>query len=269
MDLAHCSINTKTVPSLGLQEVVDATLARGVPAIAPWRDIIDPLGDAEAGRILSRSGLRVTSLCRGGMFPAADDAGRRAAIEDNLRAIDTAHAIGADCLVLVCGPIVGRDLAGSRSMVRDGIAAIVPHAAAAGVPLGIEPLHPMMVAGRSVINTLEQASALADELASPQLGIVLDVYHVWWDPFLDREIQRATGRVLGVHVSDWVVPIVDELASRGMMGDGCIDLPRVVGLARSAGYAGPVEIEVLSTAWWARPADDVLDVACARFEACV
>ena len=128
MDLSLCSINTITVRSLGLRPLIDEALARGVGAVAPWRDLLATVGTDEAARLLRGSGLRVTSLCRGGMFTAVDEGGRRAAIEDNLRAIDEAHAIGADCLVLVCGPLVGKDLAGSRAMVRDGILAILPHA---------------------------------------------------------------------------------------------------------------------------------------------
>jgi len=265
MDLSLCSINTITVRSLGLRPLIDEALARGVGAVAPWRDFLATVGTDEAARLLRGSGLRVTSLCRGGMFTAADEGGRRAAIEDNLRAIDEAHAIGADCLVLVCGPLVGKDLAGSRAMVRDGILAILPHATAAGMPLGIEPLHPMMVADRSVITTRGEANDLVDLIDSPTVGVVVDAYHVWWDPYLEEQIRRAAGRILGLHVSDWVVPITDQLASRGMMGDGCIDLAGLVRSVRGAGYAGPVEIEILSDHWWSQPPAQVLDLALERF----
>jgi sugar phosphate isomerase/epimerase len=265
MDLSHCSINTITVRSLGLRALIDEALARGVPAIAPWRDLLATVGTDEAARMIHGSGLRVTSLCRGGLFTAPDEAGRRAAIEDNLRAIDEAHAIGADCLVLVCGPLVGKDLAGSRAMVRDGIEAILPYATDARMPLGIEPLHPMMVADRSVITTLCEALDLADRIGSPTVGVVVDAYNVWWDPHLEAQVHRASGRILGFQISDWVVPITGQLESRGMMGDGCIDLPAVARSVRAAGYDGPVEIEILSDRWWSQPPGQVLDLALARF----
>ena len=265
MHLSDCSINTITVRSLGLRAVIDEALAREVPAIAPWRDLLATVGTDEAARMIRDSGLQVTSLCRGGLFTAPDEAGRRAAIEDNLRAIDEAHAIGADCLVLVCGPLVGKDLAGSRAMVRAGIEEILPHATAARMPLAIEALHPMMVADRSVITTLGEALDLADVIGSPNLGVVVDAYNVWWDPRLEEQIRRASGRILCFQVSDWVVPITGQLSSRGMIGDGCIDLSAIARSVRAAGYAGPVEIEIFSDRWWSQPPGRVLDLALERF----
>lgn len=265
MELAACSLNTITVRSLSLRAVVDQATRRGIPAIAPWRDIVQGAGVDVASHLIHDAGLSVTSLVRGGLFTALEAAGRRAAIEDTRRALDEAASIGAPCLVLVCGGLVGRDLAGSRAMVRDGIEAVLPHAAAAGIHLGVEPLHPMMVAGRSVVTTLGEANDLVGAIDDPWLGVIVDAYHVWWDAALWREIDRARGRILGCHVSDWVTPITGELSSRGMMGDGCIDLPALVSAVRAAGYAGPVEIEILSDRWWSEPPDRVLDLALERF----
>lgn len=265
VDLAHCSLNTITVRSLSLPEVIDQALRRGIPTIAPWRDIVQAQGTAAAGRMVRDSGLRVSSLVRGGLFTAPDVTGRRAAIADNLRAIEEAEAIGSDCLILVSGGLVGKDIAGSRQMVRDGIEELLPHAMAAGIRLGIEPLHPMMVADRSVITSLGEAGDLVEAIASPGLGVIVDVYHVWWDAALEQEIRRAGPTILGLHVSDWVTPIMGQLTSRGMMGDGCIDLRSISTSVRAAGYTGPVEIEILSDHWWSLPADVVLDTSIARF----
>jgi len=269
MNLSQCGLSTITVRSLTLPEVIDQAQRREIPVISPWRDIVQAEGVARAGRLVRDSGLKVSSLVRGGMFTAPDASGRRAAVEDNLRALEEAHAIGTDCLVLVCGGLVGRDLPGSRTMVREGIEALVPAATAAGIRLGIEPLHPMMVGSRSVVATLGEANDLVDAIGSPQVGVIVDVYHVWWDADLMAEIERAGRRILGVHVSDWVTPITGELSSRGMMGDGCIDLPAVSAAVRAAGFDGPADIEILSDHWWSLPADTVLDVALERFQACV
>lgn len=246
MDLSRCSLNSITVPSLRLPELVEAAVAHGIPAIAPWRDIIDDTGASKAGRIIRDAGLRVSSLCRGGMFTAEDAAARRAALDDNRRAIEQAQELGAAVLVLVCGPVVGRDLAGSREMVFEGISGIVDEARAANVPLGIEPLHPMMVADRSVITTLGEATSLAERVGDDSVGVVVDAYHVWWDVAIEREIARAGKRILGFHVSDWVLPIMGQLSSRGLMGDGHIDLPRLFANVAAAGYSGDVEVEIIS-----------------------
>jgi sugar phosphate isomerase/epimerase len=282
------SLNTATV-KLGwsLEQMIDGCARHGVRGIAPWRDKLAELGVREAARRIRAAGLTVTGLCRGGMFPAADEAGRRAAIDDNRRAIDDAAELGAQCLVLVVGglPAGSRDLAGAREQVADGIAEVLGHARGAGMPLAIEPLHPMYAADRACVNTLAQALDLCDALdpggvgvhprtaadggawsPAAALGVAVDVYHVWWDPQLDAQIARAgAARLHGFHVCDWLVPTVDLLEDRGMMGDGVIDLRRLRGLVEAAGFRGLHECEIFSARnWWRRDPDEVLEVMKAR-----
>lgn len=263
MDIDRVSLNSMTVPRLSLRELVDHCLRRGIRAVAPWRHLVEPIGAVAAGRIVANAGLAVSSLCRAGMFTAPTAADRAAALDDNRRAIDAAAELGAPVLVLVCGPVVNRDPAGSMTMVREGIEALLPHAHSAGITLGVEPLHPMLAADRSVVTRLDHALRLTDQLGRPEsLGIVVDAYHLWWDPDLGQDLDRARGLLHGAHVSDWVSPLSGGLASgRGMPGDGHIDLRRFIAAVDRAGYAGPVEIEVISDQWAGRPADEILSAA--------
>ena len=208
MSLENLSINLATVrEQFDLRQAVEACRKLGITAIAPWRDQVEKIGLSEAARIVRDNSMRVTDLCRGGMFPAPDAAGRQRQIDDNKRAVDEASALGADALVLVVGglPEGSRDIAGTRSMVRDGIAAVLPHARASKIPLAIEPLHPMYAADRACVNTLEQALDLCDALGDG-VGVAIDTYHVWWDPKLDEQIARAGKRILAHHICDWLVP---------------------------------------------------------------
>ena len=270
MSLAGLSINLATLrQQWNLIEAAEACLAHGITAIAPWRDQVAKVGLAEARRVIRANGLRVTGLCRGGMFPAADRAGRAAAIEDNKRAIDEAATLGADCLVLVVGGLApgSRDIAAAREMVAEGIAAILADARAVCMPLAIEPLHPMYAADRACINTLEQALDLCDLLGAG-IGVAIDVYHVWWDPKLAAQIARAGagGRILAHHICDWLVPTRDLLLDRGMMGDGVIDLKSIRAAIEAAGYLGPQEVEIFSAEnWWKRPGAEVLMTCIERF----
>ena len=271
MTLKGLSINLATVrQQWNLIEAAEACLAKGITAIAPWRDQVEKVGLAEAAHVIRANGLRVTGLCRGGMFPAADKAGRAAAIEDNKRAIDEAAALGADCLVLVVGglPPGSRDLAAARQMVADGIAAILPQARASRMPLAIEPLHPMYAADRACVNTLGQALDVCD-LLGEGVGVAIDVYHLWWDPELVPQIARAGvgGRILAHHICDWLVPTRDLLLDRGMMGDGVIDLKGIRAAIEAAGYRGPQEVEIFSAeTWWKRPGDEVLATCIERYQ---
>lgn len=264
------SLNTITVrEQWTLAQCIEGCQRHGITGISPWRDKLAECGVETAARLIRQANLTVTGLCRGGMFPATDAAGRRAAIEDNIRAIHDAAAIGAQCLVLVVGgiPQGSKDLAGARQQVSDGISALLDPARKAGVPLAIEPLHPMYAADRACINTLGQALDTCEQL-DPNgdiLGVAVDVYHVWWDPNLSAQIARAGKRIRAFHICDWLVPTVDLLTDRGMMGDGVIDIPAIRAQVEAAGYQGHCEVEIMSARnWWTRDASDVLQTCVDR-----
>lgn len=272
MSQGQLSINLATLRNGStFAQMIDACLRHGITAISPWRDQVSSIGLSEAANIVRSNNLRVTGLCRGGMFPADTPAGRQASIDDNLRAIDEAATLGADCLVLVVGGLRGssRDLVGARQMVADGIAAMLPHARASGVPLAIEPLHPMYAADRACVNTIDQALDIAGQLGEG-VGVAIDVYHVWWDPNLAPAIARAghENRIYAHHICDWLVPTTDMLLDRGMMGDGVIDLSGIRRMIEAAGYPGPQEVEIFSREnWWKRSSDEILRTCIERFEA--
>jgi sugar phosphate isomerase/epimerase len=270
-DRSLLAINSATVKSWTLEQLVEGCARAGIGAIAPWRDIVQVVGSATAGKLIRDAGLTVSCYCRAGLFPAADDAGRRAALDDNRRAVDEAAAIGARSLVLIAGglPKGSKDLAGAHRQVHDGLAALLPHARAASVPLAIEPLHPMYAADRACVNTLAHANELCDELGDG-VGVAVDVYHVWWDPDLPRQIARSGPRILTYHVCDWLVPTKDLLLDRGMPGDGVIDLRGIRAMVEATGYAGHIDVEIFSAHdWWKREPSEVLRICLERHQSVV
>ena len=272
------SINTATVrKQWTLPQIIEACARLGIPAISPWRDQVAQCGLNVASRAVREAGLKLSGYCRGGMFPAADDAGLTAAMDDNFRAVDEACELGSPCLVLVVGGLPGalegraahRDISLARAQVTDGIARLLDYARPRKMPLAIEPLHPMYAAERACVNTLEQALDICDALdpaSAGALGVVVDVYHVWWDPKLREQIQRAGARrLLAFHVCDWLTPTTDLLLDRGMMGDGVIELRKIRGWMEAAGYTGFSEVEIFSANnWWQRPGDEVLATCIGR-----
>ncbi|MGL4309821.1 MAG: sugar phosphate isomerase/epimerase family protein [Paracoccaceae bacterium] len=261
-DISQLSINLATVrQQWGLIEALEGVARAGIPAVAPWRDQIAAVGLKAGVRRFRDLGLKCSGLCRGGMFPAASPEGRKAAIEDSLRALEEAVAFDAACLVLVVGglPDGSRDLADARSQVEDGIAALLEPARAAGMPLAIEPLHPMYAADRACVNTMRQALDICDRLG-PGVGVACDVYHVWWDPDLQSQIARAgRDRLHAFHICDWLRDTKDLLLDRGMMGDGVIDIPLIRGWVEGQGFTGYHEVEIFSAQnWWKRDPDEVL-----------
>ena len=95
-DTSLLSLTTATVrQQWNLEQMIDGCVRHGIGAISPWRDQVAACGLDEAARRIKDAGLRVSGLCRGGMFPAADAAGLQANIDDNRRAIDAAAVLGA------------------------------------------------------------------------------------------------------------------------------------------------------------------------------
>jgi sugar phosphate isomerase/epimerase len=264
-DPSRLSLNQKTTNNWGVREVAEGCARAGIGFVGLWRDKVSETGLSESARVVRDAGLRVSSLCRGGMFPAVDAAERRVRLEDNRRAVDEAAALGTDVLVLVCGPAPERDLEAARVMVEDGISELAPYAAEMRVKLAIEPFHPVLMQERSVIVTLAQALDIAERFESERVGVVVDAYHVWWDPELYPQIARASGRIFGFHANDWLPPKRELLLSRAMMGDGPIEIRRIREAVDAAGYAGPIEVEIFNQDIWNAPGDEVLDLTKERY----
>ena len=264
-DATRLSFNQATAERASLPDVIEACARGGVPGISLWRHKLAETGVERAAKLLRDAGLWVSSVCRGGMFPALTASERAARIEDNRRAIDDAATLGAEVLVLVCGAAPDRDIGAARAMVADGIAAIAPYAAERGVRLGIEPLHPAFAAERSCITTMREARLISEQYDASNVGVVVDVYHVWWDPERAEEIARLGDRIAGYHVNDWLVPVKNVLMNRGMMGDGVIELRRIRGEIERAGYMGPIEVEIFNESIWERPLDELVRLTKERF----
>jgi sugar phosphate isomerase/epimerase len=252
--LNRLCVHTITTKPLTLEECLAEYPKRGITGITIWRQALEGRDPAATGRRARDAGLEIVSLCRGGFFPGTTAAARRAAADDNLRAVEQAHALGTPLIVLVCGAVPGQDLAESRRQIAEGIATVLPAARQAGVTLAIEPLHPMYAADRSAVNTMRQAHEICDGLGSPAgLGIAIDVYHVWWDPELKSQIELAgrKGWLSAFHICDWLTPTKDLLNDRGLMGEGCIDIAAISRWVDAAGFTGHREVEIFSDRWWA------------------
>jgi sugar phosphate isomerase/epimerase len=266
--LARLSLNQRTTANWSLREAVDGAVAAGLQAIGLWREPVAEVGLDTARRCVDDAGLRVSSLCRGGFFTASDPASRAAAHEDNLRALDEAAGLGTKALVLVPGglPPGDKDLTGARTRAAEAIAALVPAAVERGVTLGIEPMNPIYAADRGVISTLAQALDIAEAFAPHEVGVVVDTFHLWWEPGIHAQIARAGERIVSYQVCDWITPLpADALLARGMMGDGHIDFPAFTRAVAAAGYSGDVEVEIFHADVWAAPGDQVIATMARRY----
>jgi sugar phosphate isomerase/epimerase len=264
--LARLSLNQRTTANWSLAEAVDGCVRAGLPAIGVWREPLAEVGLERGKDLIEAAGLRVSSICRGGFFTDPD--GFDTALESNRRAIDETASLGAATLVLVAGglPEGDRDLPAARQRVAEALALLVPYARDHGVNLSIEPMHPIFAADRGVVSTLGQALDLAEEFDPSDVGVVVDTFHVWWDPDVEVGIRRAAGRISSYQVCEWITPLpADTLLSRGMMGDGHIDFANLTRLVAETGYRGDVEVEIFNAEVWAADPDSVVATLARRY----
>jgi sugar phosphate isomerase/epimerase len=250
--LSKLCIHTITTKPWRIEEAAKKYAVAGVKGITVWRDALTGRNIKQTGQLLRDNGLSIVSLCRGGFFPNKEIARRKTAIDDNRKAIVEAAELGTKLIVLVCGADPRQSLEDSRMQILEGISDLIPEAAAAGLQLAIEPLHPMYADTRSAINTLAQANDMIEALNSPWVGIAVDVYHLWWDPDLENQIKRCgkNKSLFAFHVCDWKSPTVDLLNDRGLMGEGCIPIRKIRSWVEAAGFNGFNEVEIFSNEYW-------------------
>jgi sugar phosphate isomerase/epimerase len=265
MNLDRLCLHTITTRPWPIETAARKYSTAGVRGISVWRDALEGRNPAEVGKMLGEEGLEVVSLVRGGFFANADQAKRQEAIDANKKALEEAAAVGAPLLVLVCGADPRQSLEDSRKQIYDGIASLIPMTTGLGIRLAIEPLHPMYADTRSAINTLKQANDVAEFLETEMVGVAVDVYHLWWDPELEKEIRRSggMGKLFAFHICDWKVPTTDFLNDRELMGRGCIPVKKIRAWVEEAGFRGYNEVEIFSNQYWQLDQDrflsDIID----------
>jgi sugar phosphate isomerase/epimerase len=267
-DLGRLSLNQRTTASWSLAEAIAGCVDAGLPAIGIWREQLAELGLDEACHRVAEAGLRVSSLCRGGFFTTADPVEAQAAKARNHEAIDEAAALHAATLVLVPGglPPGDRDLVGARTRAAQAVEELVPYAHERGVTLGIEPMNPIYAADRGVVSTLAQALDIAEHFDPADVGVVVDTFHLWWEPGIADQLLRAGPRIVSYQICDWITPLpADTLLARGMMGDGHVDFAAFTRAVDATGYRGDIEVEIFNADVWAAPPASVLDTMAERY----
>ncbi len=250
------------------ERIIDACAAKGFGSIVFWRREIGARA-VEIGERARAAGLSVAGLCRTPFLVGADAVDEIRVLDEAKASIDMAAGLGASVLTIVTGGVHPgtKGTAESLKIVTDRVARLAPYAAERNVRLALEPLNPVYAGNRSCLTTLRDAVDICTAVDAPNLGVAVDVYHVWWDSDLDAQLWRAgKDRIFGYHLCDWLADTSDVLLDRGMMGDGVADLKTIRAAVEAAGYAGPCEVEIFSANnWWKRDPDEVLDVMVERF----
>jgi len=251
------------------KQVIDGCAARGYGGIVFWRREIGSNGIA-IGEYARSAGLKVVGLCRtpflvGSLAPN----GIQAIMDDAHASIDIAAALGAPILTIVVGGVEPgtKGVQDSLKLVGERVATLAPYAAERGVKLALEPLNPVYGGNRSCLTTVRDAVDLLNLISADNVGLAIDVYHVWWDTDLRNQLKRVKpSQIYGYHLCDWLEDTRDTLLDRGMMGDGVADLRNLRATVEGAGYNGLCEVEIFSAHnWWKRDPNEVLDTVMERY----
>lgn len=244
--------------------VIDACAERGFAGIVFWRREIGTRA-VEIGERVRAAGMEVVGLCR---TPYLTGSEAPASLDEARASIDMAAGLGTKVLTIVTGGTEPgtKGVAESQKVLAGRVAELAPYAAERGVTLALEPLNPMFGGNRSCLFTVREALSVCEAVGADNVGIAVDVYHVWWDTTLAASCAAAGRRIVGYHLCDWLESTSHMLLDRGMMGDGVADLRAIRGAVEDAGYRGPCEVEVFSAEnWWKRDPGEVLDTTVERF----
>jgi len=200
------SINHYLCPvEYGVDRFAGEAAAAGASGIGLSAAALAANGAAACRRMAADNGLKITTLNSAGDFLIRDNSLAAIQADKNLKLIDAAAEMGAAVLVVVTGGLSGqaflddlelRDpnlicITNAHHMIVDALSRLHECAAAAGVTLALEPIHPMDVVFKGVVNSLSHAAALTDQI--PGLQLILDVYHSWWDPALETPPKSTAG----------------------------------------------------------------------------
>jgi sugar phosphate isomerase/epimerase len=220
--------------------------AAGLDAIGVWRNKLEAVGVTNGAAILQEHELPAANLVAIANFIGEGSRLEDGSLDDARRGLDVAAEIETDCVIAVPGRLHGRSPERAADLAVEALSRLAPEAAAHGVRLALEPIHPDYM---DFLSTLEQTNALVRRVDHPAVGVLVDVWHLWQEPELECRLAEAGDRIFAVHLSDWREPTRGH-NDRLVMGDGVIPLDRIVAALDAAGYDGYYDVEIFSEDLW-------------------
>jgi len=163
-----------------------------------------------------------------------------------------------ESVLCLTGPAGELEEAEARRLVSDGLRRIAAAAAAAGVRLGLEPIHASDRDALTLVTTIPEALALLAEAGLPDVGIMVDLWHVGDTPTIERDLRDHVDRITGVHVADWHPP---PRTDRALPGEGVSRTRELVTILADAGFRGSWDVEIFGDpkqpdSIWSLPVDE-------------
>ncbi len=239
------SLSEISTVSASFREDLQAYAAAGFDGIGIWEM---KLGDDHAGELAAfrASGLSATncvpavpSILPNSVIEGPED------VEERIEAICASmHRLAAyepDCVLCLTGAAGWRDEAEARSLVVEGLRRIAAAADSAGVRFGLEPIHASQRDALTIVTTIPQTLDLLYEAGVPEVGVMVDLWHVWDTPGIERHLKENLDRITGIHVSDW---FPEQRVDRALPGEGVSRTRELVRVLKDAGWRGAWDVEI-------------------------
>ncbi len=242
--MAELAMNETTTFRWSFEEDVIRYAAAGISAISVWRQKLSDCGQSKAVELLRQSGLKVAHLFWAGGFTGSDGRSYRESVEDAAEAVRTAAELKCHTLVVFSGPRAGHTYNHARRLIHDALAELAPQAESLGVTLAIEPMHPGCAAEWTFLTSLDDTLRLLEEVAHPQVKMVLDTYHLGLEGRLAERVAAIVPHVALVQLGDARRP-PDGEQNRCRLGEGIVPLAEIVAALKAGGYDGYYDMELL------------------------
>jgi sugar phosphate isomerase/epimerase len=201
---------------------------------------LERFGWEEGTRRIVDAGLRVTNLIGLGPFRLAEPGGWEEQRERLRRALSTATAVDAECVVFTTGPAGAFTWEDAADALEAALAPVLGEVGGRGVPFAIEHTNSLRV-DVGFVHTLRDAVDLARRL---DIGVCMEVNACWAERRLAETIAAGIDRVQLVQVSDFAVGTLST-PDRLVPGDGDVPLERILGQVLAAGYEGCFDLELI------------------------
>ncbi|EMI16860.1 Xylose isomerase domain-containing protein TIM barrel [Rhodopirellula maiorica SM1] len=241
-------------------EDVHAYTSRGFTGIGVYRPKLEDFGLDRTIELLAEASMSVTSLSWVGGFTGSDGRATDDAIADAIHAVRDAANLKADTLIVLAGGQNNHIRNHARRTLCDALHEIAIVAEEFGVRLSLEPFHPGCGDEWSFVNDLQSTLDIIETVGSPNLGLVLDTYHVGMDEEVVRWLPDVVPHLHLVQLGDARHSPLGEM-NRCLLGEGCVPLRTILETLREHRYAGPLEVELIGEDVETHSYDEILDHA--------
>lgn len=238
--LRDIAVNEFSTLRWNFQQDVVKYASQGINKIGVSRNKVSDFGIDAAVDLLFEMKMSVSSVNWAGGFTGSDGRSFVDSVEDAKEAIEFAALVHADCLVLHSGGKNGHTDRHAYRIFEHAIDSLLPVAEDYGVRLAIEPMCAQDSQPWSIFSQIQPSLDLVNAYDSPELGLVVDLFHCGFSLPLVPKIQAIADKVFLIQIAD---RLKQSCPHRRLPGFGNVNLSYWLEALETAGARCSVEFE--------------------------